>query len=134
MGAWVKGSLNFAITLPGGTSAVEGLTDYVPGFPFIVESVKAYFTVVAAGAGASRVCNVVRTNGSTDATAATATIALADGDTLGKEKVFTTTPTEFSDTSKLSIMFPSAGAVAFSGGVVNVCINYRTRVQELEGS
>jgi hypothetical protein len=134
MGAWVKGSLNFAITLPGGTSDAEGLTDYVPGFPFLVESVKAYFTVAAAGTSASRVCNVVRTNVSTDYTLATATILLADGDTLGKEKLFTTTPTEFSDTSKLSIMFPTAGAVAFTGGVVNVCIGYRTRVVELVGS
>lgn len=134
MSAWVKGELNFALTLPGGTSTVELVTDHVPGFPFIVESIKAYFTVVSAGAGATRVFNVIRTNGAVDTTVATATIALADGDTLGKEKAFTTTPTEFSETSKLSIESPTTGAVAYTGGVMNLCIVYRTRVQELVGS
>jgi len=135
MSAWVKGELNFAITLPGGTSDAEGVTDHVPGFPFIVESVKAYFTVAATGTSATRVCNVVRTNVSTDATVATATIALADGDTLGEEKAFTIGgATEFYETSKLSVMFPTAGAVAFTAGVINLCIVYRTRVQEIVGS
>lgn len=133
MSAWVRGELNFAVTMPAGTGAVEAVTDHVPGFPFIVESVKAYWTVAAAGVGASRVCNVVRTNDTTDAIVALATIVLADGATLGAEKVFGTTPTEFYADSKLSVMFPSAGAVAFTGGVMNLVVQYRTRVIDLPG-
>lgn len=116
------------ITLPAvvatGTSAEEYVTDMVPGFQF--ELTKAWFvvTVVGTGAGATRLFRVVKTVGTTDYVAASATIALADTATKGVIKTFTLSTTQtdcmFYDADKLTIDVTGAGTqfTALSGHFV----------------
>jgi hypothetical protein len=121
---------NLYIPIPAGTGAVEAITDWVAGYRYTIESVKASWQIAAVGAGASRVFRVVK---GASTVVATATILLADGDTVGKEKVFTVTAADasFGDTDKLTVDFPTAGAVAFTAGAVNLTIVYRQSPQRV---
>ena len=127
---WIRGQLNLYFPIPAGTGAVEVLTDLIPGFKFYIEKVTAIVTVAATGSGASRVVNVVK---DASTVVATTTYVLADGATVGAVKSFTVTPAnaEFLDGSKLSVEFPTAGAVAFTAGALNLVIQYRQRQQQL---
>jgi len=129
---WIRGQFNFYVLLPTGTGAVEFVTDHVPGFKFYVESVKAYVIVAGTGSGASRTLRLIKTVGTTDTTVATTTLLLADTDTVGKEKVVAVTPAnaEFLDSHKLTLDVASGGT-QFTAGSINVCVQYRTRAQQL---
>jgi hypothetical protein len=121
---------NIYIPIPAGTGAVEAITDWVAGYRYTIESVKASWQIAATGASASRVFRVVK---GASTVVATATILLADGDTVGKEKVFTVTAANasFGDADTLTVDFPTAGAVAFTAGAVNLTIVYRQSPQRV---
>ena len=125
----VRGIFSHNVILPAGTGSVEVVTDFVPGFEFKIESVKAYTAVAGTGTSASRVFRVVK---GASTVVATATLLLADTDTVGKEKAFTVTAANanFTDADTLTIDFPSAGAVAFTAGQVNLIITYFTYPQK----
>lgn len=121
---------NIYIPIPTGTAAVEVVTDWVGGFKYTVESVKAYVAVAGTGVGASRVFRVVK---GASTVVATATLVLADTATVGAEKVFTVTAADatFGDADKLTVDFPTAGAVAYTAGAVNLTIVYRQHPQRI---
>lgn len=129
---WIRGQFNFYVPLPSGTGAVEFVTDMVPGFKFYVEAVKAYVVTAGTGTSASRTLRLIKTVGTTDTTVATTTLLLAETDTVGKEKVVAVTAAnaEFLDSHKLTLDVASGGT-AFTAGALNVCIQYRTRPQQL---
>jgi hypothetical protein len=124
-----RGTLNFYHPLPTGTGAVEIVTDWVGGFTYTIESVKAYTQVAGTGSGASRTYRVVK---GASTVAATATILLAETDTVGKEKAFTVTAADatFSDTDTLTVDFANGGT-AFTAGAVNLVIVYRQESQRV---
>lgn len=120
----IRGEKNAYIVLPAGTTAIEYITDWTPGFAFEIESVKAYTQTAGTGAGASRTFRVLK---GASTVAATATLALADTATAGQEKAFTVSASpdnKFSDTDTLTVDF-AAGGTAFTAGAVNLCIVYR---------
>lgn len=124
-----RAPLTFYHAIPAGTSAVEIVTDFTPGYRFAVESVKAYVAVAGTGAGATRTYRVLK---GASTVVATATLALADTDTVGKEKAFTVTPAnaEFTDTDTLTVDFASGGT-AFTAGALNLVIVLRQYPQRI---
>lgn len=122
---YIRGEKNVYVVLPiGGTGAVEFVTDWVPGFGFEIESVKAYVHTAGTGAGATRTLRVIK---GASTVAATGAITLAGTDTIGKETALTVSASpdnKFSDTDKLTVDFASGGTT-FSAGAINVCIVYR---------
>lgn len=115
-----------------GTSAEEYLTDLVTAFRFTLE--KAWFVVdtVGTGAGATRPFRILKTEGTTDYTAATATITLAATATKGATVAFTLSNTpsdyEFFDASKLTIDVQGSGT-QFTALAGTFILQLRTRPQ-----
>ena len=128
----LRGQINAYVALPAGATAVEIITDWVGGFAYTIESVKAYVAVAGAGAGASRTFRVLK---GASTVVATATLALADTATLGAEKAFTVAAADarYADTNTLSVDFASGGT-AFTGGAVNLVISYRQHPQAVAGN
>lgn len=122
-------TLNFYHAIPAGTGAVEIVTDWVAGFSYVIESVKAYVAVAGTGTSASRTYRVLK---GASTVAATRTLVLADTATVGAEVAFTVTPAnaEFSDTDKLTVDFASGGT-AFTAGALNLVIVYREANQRV---
>ncbi|MCU0250219.1 MAG: hypothetical protein MUE61_08430 [Vicinamibacterales bacterium] len=122
-------TLNIYHAIPTGTGAVEIVTDWVAGFAYTIESVKAYVAVAGTGAGATRTYRVLK---GASTVAATRTLALADTATVGAEVAFTVTPANasFSDTDTLTVDFASGGT-AFTAGAVNLVIVYREESQRV---
>ncbi|NJD29576.1 MAG: hypothetical protein FIA92_14960 [Chloroflexi bacterium] len=121
---------NFYCPIPAGTGSVEAVTDWVGGFRFIVESVKAYVAVAGTGAGATRTFRVLK---GASTVVATGTVTLAGTATVGAEIALTVTAAnaEFSDTDTLTIDWPTAGAVAFTAGALNLVIVLREQPQKV---
>lgn len=121
---------NFYCPIPAGTASVEAVTDWVGGFGFIVEAVKAYVAVAGAGAGATRTFRVLK---GASTVVATGTVTLAGTATVGAEIALTVTAAnaEFSDTDTLTIDWPTAGAVAFTAGALNLVIVLREQPQKV---
>jgi hypothetical protein len=125
---FVRGHLNIYIPLPAGTGAVEVVTDLVPGFAFTIEKVTAIVQIAGTGANASRVFRVLK---GASTVVATATLLLADTTPVGALKAFTVTAAaaDYTDADTLTVDFPTAGAVAFTAGSVELAIQYRQRAQ-----
>lgn len=126
---FIRGQINIACNFPAGTALVESLTDFLPGFGFVVEKVSIAVDTAGGGAGASRAFRVTK-NASTEV--ATTTYVLADSATVGAVKNCTLGTEEnrtFRDTDTLSIEWLAAGAVAFTGGRFNVIVQFRQRPQ-----
>lgn len=126
---WIRGQFNIYIPMPAGTGAVEFVTDHKPGFRFYIEKVLGYWQVAATGSGASRTFRVLK---GASTVVATTTLVLADGDTVGKEKVLTVTPAnaEYGDADVLTVDMANGGT-AFTAGALMLAIQYRTRPQQL---
>lgn len=120
---------NFYIPLPTGTGAVEPITDIVPGFNFIVEKVTMVTAVAYTGASASRTFRILK---GASTVAATRTLVLADGATVGQKVEFTVSTTVadtvFGDADTLSVDFV-AGGTAFTAGAGNLIITVRELAQ-----
>lgn len=122
----------FRINVASGTSAEEYVTDIVFGYRCTLE--KAYFVASGdgAGAGATRLFRVVKTSGTTDYVAASATIALASTQTKGAVTAFTlsTTPSDYEwfDADKLTLDVTGAGT-QFTTLTGNWYLQFRTRAQ-----
>lgn len=126
---FTRGQFNIACNFPAGTGLVEALTDFTPGFAFVIEKVSVVVDTVATGAGASRALQITK---GTATVAASRTYVLADGTPVGKS-VDLTLGTEaartFGDTDTLSVEFLAAGAVAYTAGRFVVLIQYRQKPQ-----
>lgn len=108
--------LSFHVVLPGGTSAAELVTDFIPGFAGTIVGWGYVADVAATGTNATRSFNLEI--GTTDVTSSPTTIALADIDAVGKFKACTapTAANVFSASDAISIESPAAGATAFTAG------------------
>jgi hypothetical protein len=126
---WIRSQFNIYVPLPAGTGAAEIVTDLKPGFRFYVEKCLAYVAIAGTGASASRTFRVLK---GASTVVATATLVLADTATLGAEKVLAVTAAnnEYGDADVLTVDFASGGT-AFTAGALNLCIQYRTRPQQL---
>lgn len=124
-----RSTLSVYHAIPTGTGAVEIVTDWVAGFTYTIESVKAYVAVAGTGAGATRTYRVLK---GASTVAATRTLALADTATVGAGIAFTVTPANatFSDTDTLTVDFASGGT-AFTAGALNLVIVYRQESQRI---
>lgn len=128
---FVYGQESHRIAIPGGTAQVSSFLSLPQGRNFTIIAVKAVVAVVATGAGATRTFNVRKGN-ATGAVVATATYALADGATVGSVKDIPVTQAnaDFLDADTLTIEWPTAGAVAFTAGELNIVITTRQRLQQ----
>lgn len=117
------------IPLPAGTTAAEIVTDWVAGYEFLVEKVRAFVAIAGTGAGATRTLRVLK---GASTVVATATVTLASTDTLGEEQTFTVTDDDatnlFTDTDVLTVDFPNGGT-AFTAGALNLLLTLRTEPQ-----
>lgn len=127
-----RGVINHYAPIPAGTGAVELITDWVSGFTYTIESVKAYVAVAGTGAGASRTLRVLK---GASTVAATGTLTLTGTDTVGKETALTVTAANarFSDSDVLTLDLDSGGT-AFTAGALNVVITYRQHPQAVAGN
>lgn len=128
----LRGQINAYVALPAGTGAVEIITDWVGGFTYTIESVKAYVAVAGVGSGATRTFRVLK---GASTVAATATITLAATATVGAEVAFTVTAANarYADADVLTVDFASGGT-AFTAGAVNLVITYRQHPQAVAGN
>ena len=129
---WTRG-LVCATSCPvaTGAGAEEWLTDYVPGFRFVVTKVTAVVKVAGTGAGATRLFRVLK---GASTVVASKTIALADVTAKGIKIDFTlsTTPENlvFGDVDTLSIDVTAAGT-EFTALTFDLLIQGRQRQQQL---
>ena len=119
------------IPLPAGAGQVSSVLSLPTGFGHTITAVKAVVAVVATGAGATRTLNV-RKGSATGTVVATATYVLADGATVGtvKDIPVTAANADFLDADTLTIEWPTAGAVAFTAGQIELVITTRARIQQ----
>lgn len=124
---WVRAQLVIPITIPAGTGAAEIITDHNPGYKRVIESAAAFVGVAGAGAGATRTLRIIK-NAAT--VVASATVTLAGTATLGTliDLPVTAADAEFLDADTFTVDFASGGT-AFTGGQLNLIVNYRTRPQ-----
>lgn len=122
-----RGQYGIYIPLPAGTGAAEIVTDYLPAFHHRIERVGAFVAVVGTGAGATRTLRVVK---GASTVVWSATVTLASTDTLGEAQVGTLVPAdaEIGDNDLLTVDF-TAGGVAFTGGALNLIVQYRAALQ-----
>lgn len=129
---WVRTPYNVYIPLPGGTSAAELITDIAFDFEFAVEKAVAATAIASTGAGATRTFRVLK---GAATVVATGTITLAGTNTLGKLTLLTVTDdgetNVFRPGDILTVDSPTAGAVAFTAGAINLALLLRTRAQTL---
>lgn len=126
-----RGFMVHTIPFPAGTGQVTSLLSFPLGFAGTIEKVSIYASVVAAGAGASRTFNV-RKGTATGTVVATATVVLADLNTVGaapKDIPVTAANASFVDADTLTIEWAAAGAVAFTAGTFHVAIRFRQKPQ-----
>jgi hypothetical protein len=127
----IRSSFDIAVNFPAGTGLIESLTDFVPGFGFVIEKVSVIVDTVATGASASRALQITK---GTATVAASRTYVLADGTPVGKSVDLTLGTLDartFKDTDTLSIEWLAAGAVAFTAGRFVVRIQYRQKPQKV---
>jgi len=126
----VRVEKNVYIPIPSGTSAVEWVTDWTPGYGFTIESVTGYITTAGTGTNAARVIRVLK---GTATVVATVTLLLADATPTGKAIPFTVTAANatYLDADVLTVDSPSAGATSFTAGAFNLTIVYRQNPQRV---
>jgi len=128
---FIRGQFNIPCNFPAGTGLIESLTDYVPGFGFVIEKVSIVVDTVGTGTSASRAFRVTK---NTSDVAASVTYLLADSTPVGKSVPVTLgalADRTFDDDDTLSIEWLAAGAVAFTAGRFHVVIQYRQRAQKV---
>lgn len=125
----LRGQLNVNIPIPAGTGAAEIVTDWVGGFGYTIESVKAYVAVAGTGAGATRTLRVLK---GASTVVATGTVTLAGTATLGAAVALTVTAADakYGDADVLTVDF-AAGGTAFTAGTLNLVITYRQHPQKV---
>lgn len=128
---WTRTGFGIYIPLPAGTGAVEVVTDAVLGYIAFLEKAWLSVAVAGTGSGASRVINILK---GASTVMATRTLVLADTATVGSIVPFTVTDDGGSnmleDADTLTVEFPTAGAVAFTAGAVNLHLSFRQRPQQ----
>lgn len=120
------------LEFPPGTGQVNAIVSLPQNRKAALIGASLYADAVATGAGASRTFNVRKGN-ATGTVVATATVVLADLDTLGEVKDIPVTPVggaEFLDTDTLSVEWATAGAVAFTAGRFILSLRWRMRLQQ----
>jgi hypothetical protein len=129
---WIRSTTGLYIPIPGGTSAVEALTDLTQTYRQMLETAVAVVTVAGTGSGANRTIRVLKGTGTV---VATGTLTLANTATVGAKVALTVTDdgatNAFEDDDVLTVDFPAAGAVAFTAGAINLLLGWRTRPQQL---
>jgi hypothetical protein len=115
-----------------GTGAQEYITDFVPGFRFVVDKVVAIVEVVGATGGATRLFRLLK---GTATIAASKTIVLADVGTKGIQIPLTLSATpenlEFGDLDTLSIDSPAADSSSYGALTMHFLVQGRQRPQQL---
>ena len=126
---YLRGFITVQAAVAGGASAQEWLTDYVPGFGLVIESVKAVVKVAGTGSGATRLFRVVK---GASTVVASATIALADTTAVGLviDLPVTVLNAPFRDDDTLTVDVTAAGT-EFTALTLDFIIRYRTRPQQL---
>ena len=123
----------YRVPFPPGTGQVNAIVSLPAFSAFSLASVNIVAAVAATGAGASRTFNVRKGN-ATGTVVATATVVLADLDTLGEVKTITPVATsgtaDFIDSDTLTVEWAAAGAVAFTAGEFIVELVTRRRLQQ----
>lgn len=128
---FIRGQFNFTCNFPASTGLIESLTDYVPGFGFVIEKVAIVVDTVGTGTNASRAFRITK-NAST--VAASLTYVLADSTPVGKAVAVTLgalADRTFDDDDTLSIEWLAAGAVEFTAGRFGVIIQFRQLTQKV---
>jgi hypothetical protein len=125
---WVRTQMVIPITLPAGTSAFEAITDHQPGYRRIVESAAVFTAVASTGAGATREFRIIK-NAATVVATGTVTLASTATPGAGPSLTVTAANAEFVDGDTFTVDSPAAGAVAFTAGVINLIVNFRSRPQ-----
>lgn len=113
--------VSLPIVFPTGTSAIDLITGFVPGFRGKIIGWQFVASVAATGAGAAQVVNLEI--GSTDVPGSETTLALASLNGIGKVQVGGT-PTggnEFSPTDAISVELAASGTV-FTAGSGNIVL------------
>lgn len=127
---WIRTLFNIYIPLPTGTGAVEPVTDITFGYRFIVEKAWAVAQVAYTGASASRTFRIIK---GASTVAATRTLVLADGATVGQAVAFTASAQPdciFEDTDTFTVDFASGGT-AFTAGALDLVVQIRHKTQQL---
>jgi hypothetical protein len=125
----LRGHLPVYVPIPTGTGAAEIVTDLAAGFEYKVEKVTAYVAIVGAGGGATRTLRVLK---GASTVVATGTVTLAGTATLGAAVALTVTDANalFDDDDTLTVDFASGGT-AFTGGALNLVVQYRQQAQRV---
>jgi hypothetical protein len=126
---FTRGQFSIPCNFPAGTGLIESLTNFTPGFAFIIEKVAIVVDVVGAGSGATRAVQITK---NTSEVAASGTFALADSTPVGKATAMTLgteADRTFDDDDTLSVEWLAAGATAFTAGRFTVLIQYRQLAQ-----
>jgi len=131
---WIYGQEHFRIPIPAGTGQVSSLLSLPVLRGVTLIFIKAVVVVAATGASASRVLNIRRGN-ATGTVVATTTYVLADGATVGSFKDIPVTAgaaagAPFIDSDTLTVEWPTAGAVAFTAGELDLVLYTRQRLQQ----
>jgi len=113
------------------TGALVRVLSKTLGFRATLEKVEIVSSVIATGAGASRVINV-RKGSATGTIIGTITALLADGSAAGIVKVGTVTTAadvnSLGDADTLTVEFPSGGTV-FTAGTFDLVLTFRSQAQ-----
>jgi hypothetical protein len=125
---FIRGTFHFPVVVATGTSAVEYVTDFVPGFKFVIESVKAVVRVAGTGSGATRTFNVKKGAATLAASAAVTLAATAAIGTVVDIPV-TAADAEFEDADTLTVDVDSGGT-QFTALTFDLIVKYRQRPQQ----
>lgn len=119
----IYSSVSLPLVFPTGTSAIDLITGYTPGFRGKIVGWEIVASVAATGAGASQTINLEI--GTTDVTGTATAFLLANLDTIGKRQAGGT-PTalnEFSDTDTISVELAASGT-AFTAGSGSIVLKF----------
>ena len=130
---WIRAEIaSVDAIVASGTGLQEFITDFVPGFGFVVTKVVAIVEVVGATGGATRLFRLLK---GTATIAASKTIALADVGTKGIQIPFTlsTTPENlvYGDDDTLSIDTPAADSSSYGALTMRIIVQGRQRPQQI---
>lgn len=123
----------YRVPFPPGTGQVTSVNQVPINSQASLVAVNIVAAVAATGAGASRTFNV-RKGSATGTVIATATVVLADLDTLGEVKAIAPSTSsgvpDLIDSDVVTIEWAAAGAVAFTAGEFIVELVWRRRLQQ----
>lgn len=131
---WHRGHFTFSIDLVApGAGATERVTDFVAGFGFIVERMRAYVDVAGTGAGATKAVRVIK-GAATVAATLTATLAntAVPGAEIATSALGTLADRTFNDADTFTLDL--AAGTLFTAGRLIVVVQYRYRAQQISGT